>query len=194
LAEIARLQEKLPRDGNQRSAGFMLERYLDNLTSYAETAIDTFSDGSDGSRPTSRLGSSGRDMVPQIRIESIESGDIIQPGPGPAFPAPPKEREHIRRVFDAEKSTEADRLARTVRATDTKPSGLHSPSKNMPGRTTAVDSSSSLFTRFKAKLNDKRHKEIPAQGYRAPVYPQPGSSSSIHFDPGGLKDVETSVR
>lgn len=26
-----------------------------------------------------------------------------------------------------------------------------------------VDSSSSLFTRFKAKLNDKMHKEIPAQ-------------------------------
>ena len=83
----------------------MLERYLDNLTSYAETVIDTFSDGSDGSRPTSRPGSSGRDMVPQTRIESIESEDILQPGPGPAFPAPPKEREHIQRVSDAREST-----------------------------------------------------------------------------------------
>ncbi len=48
LAEIARLQEQLPRDGNLRNtSGFMLERYLDNLTSYAETVCDPFLDGSD---------------------------------------------------------------------------------------------------------------------------------------------------
>jgi hypothetical protein len=48
LAEIARLQEQLPRDLNQRNAGFMLERYLDNLTSYAETVCDQlFSNGLD---------------------------------------------------------------------------------------------------------------------------------------------------
>jgi hypothetical protein len=59
LAEIARLQEQLPRDANQRSAGFMLERYLDNLTSYAETVCDPLLDGSDRSRPTPRAGSGG---------------------------------------------------------------------------------------------------------------------------------------
>jgi hypothetical protein len=61
LAEIAWLQEQLPRDGNQLSAGFMLERYLDNLTSYAETVCDGYLDGSDGSRLPSRPGSSGGD-------------------------------------------------------------------------------------------------------------------------------------
>jgi hypothetical protein len=39
----------------------MLDRYLDNLTSYAETVCDTYLDGSDGSRPISRAGSSGED-------------------------------------------------------------------------------------------------------------------------------------
>jgi len=63
LAEIARLQEQLPRGENRRSAGFMLERYLDNLTSYAETVFDPFLDGSDKSRPTSRPTSSGQDMT-----------------------------------------------------------------------------------------------------------------------------------
>lgn len=61
LAEIARLQTQLPRDMDQRSSGFMLERYLDKLTSYAETVCDPFLDGSGGSRPTSRPGSSGED-------------------------------------------------------------------------------------------------------------------------------------
>lgn len=61
LATIARLQEQLPRDGNHLSAGFMLERYLDNLTTYAETVCDGYSDGSDESRLPSRPGSSGED-------------------------------------------------------------------------------------------------------------------------------------
>jgi hypothetical protein len=55
------LQEQSPRDGNQRSAGFILDRYLDNLTSYAETVCDTYLEGSDGSRPISRAGSSVKD-------------------------------------------------------------------------------------------------------------------------------------
>jgi hypothetical protein len=59
LAEIARLQEQLPRDANKRGAAFMLERYLDNLTSYAETVCDPYLDDSDGSRPISQPGSSG---------------------------------------------------------------------------------------------------------------------------------------
>jgi len=45
LAEIAQLQEQLPQGENRRSAGFMLERYLDNLTSYAETVFDPFLNG-----------------------------------------------------------------------------------------------------------------------------------------------------
>jgi len=45
LAEIARLQEQLPQGANQlNTSGFMLQRYLDNLTSYAETVCDTLSD------------------------------------------------------------------------------------------------------------------------------------------------------
>lgn len=43
LAEIARLQKQLPQD-QLYNTGFMLQRYLDNLTSYAETVCDTFSD------------------------------------------------------------------------------------------------------------------------------------------------------
>jgi hypothetical protein len=51
LAEIARLQEQLPRDTQRNDAsGFMLERYLDNLTSYAETVYDTLSDNIDECR------------------------------------------------------------------------------------------------------------------------------------------------
>jgi len=63
------LQEQLPRDENQRSAGFILDRYLDNLTSYAETVCDAYSDRSDGLRPISRAGSSGEDGP----INEIES-------------------------------------------------------------------------------------------------------------------------
>lgn len=45
LAEIARLQQQLPQDANQQNtSGFMLERYLDNLTTYAETVCDSFPD------------------------------------------------------------------------------------------------------------------------------------------------------
>jgi hypothetical protein len=45
LEEIARLQQQLPQDLNQQNtSGFMLEKYLDNLTSYAETVCDSFPD------------------------------------------------------------------------------------------------------------------------------------------------------
>jgi hypothetical protein len=41
LAEIARLQARLPQDDRIRGgAGFTLQRYLDNLSSYAETSCD----------------------------------------------------------------------------------------------------------------------------------------------------------
>lgn len=47
LAEIVRSKKKLSRDPDQCSTGFILERYLDNLTSYAETVCDPFSDDID---------------------------------------------------------------------------------------------------------------------------------------------------
>lgn len=48
LAEIARLQQQLPQDPNlQNTSGFMLERYLDNLTTYAETVCDSVPDNLD---------------------------------------------------------------------------------------------------------------------------------------------------
>jgi hypothetical protein len=48
LAKITRLEEQLPRDAQRNHAsGFMLERYLDNLTSYAETVYDTLSNNVD---------------------------------------------------------------------------------------------------------------------------------------------------
>ncbi|PVH69029.1 hypothetical protein DL98DRAFT_186622 [Cadophora sp. DSE1049] len=51
LAEIARLQEQLPRDAQRdHASGFMLERYLNNLTSYAETVYDTLSENIDERR------------------------------------------------------------------------------------------------------------------------------------------------
>ena len=41
LAEISRLQAKLPDDEQSHGpSAFMLQRYLDNLTSYAETVVD----------------------------------------------------------------------------------------------------------------------------------------------------------
>lgn len=67
------MQEQLPRDENQRSAGFILDRYLDNLTSYAETVCDTYSDGSDGLRPISRAGSSGEDGPINETLRAISS-------------------------------------------------------------------------------------------------------------------------
>jgi hypothetical protein len=47
LAEIAHLQERLPHDAVQNhTSQFMLGKYLDDLTSYAATVCDTFSDES----------------------------------------------------------------------------------------------------------------------------------------------------
>ena len=81
---------------NQRSAGFMLEKYLDNLTNYAETVCDPFLDGSGGSTPTSRPGSSGEDAlgnqypnaVPQEFYEPIlgeSSVSMMTPSPAGKF-------------------------------------------------------------------------------------------------------------
>jgi len=49
LADIARLQAQLPQvEQRVGSRGFMLQRYLDELTSYAETVVDGTIDSSDG--------------------------------------------------------------------------------------------------------------------------------------------------
>src|SRR5438105_3846648 len=48
LAEISRLQARLPQDDRIRGgAGFTLRRYLDNLSSYAETSCDLSDEESD---------------------------------------------------------------------------------------------------------------------------------------------------
>jgi hypothetical protein len=126
LAEIARLQEQLPRDVNQRSSGFMLERYLDNLTSYAETVCDPFLDGSGGSRPTSRPGSSGEDglvnkhsnvMLPKFHESLLRRSSVAMMTPLPAGKfliendeevAHQSMQEHEDRSADAEELTGCD--------------------------------------------------------------------------------------
>jgi len=162
LAEIARLQEKLPRDGNQRNAGFMLERYLDNLTSYAETVCDTFSDGSDGSRPTSRPGSSGGEAVPQTMIKVTESGAILPPDPRAAFPAP-IQHEHIQKSADAERSAGFNGYAHSEGSTlidpppDTEaPADLDDPWKTTLWSTTAADDPASISTADRVYKRKKR--------------------------------------
>ena len=48
LAEIARLQAQLPQDTQKvGSSGFMLQRYLDELTSYAETVVEATIDSNE---------------------------------------------------------------------------------------------------------------------------------------------------
>jgi hypothetical protein len=69
LAEIACLQEQLPQGANRlNTSGFMLQRYLDNLTSYAETVCDTFPD--DIENPTHRKGGFTEPEVIQQRNAS----------------------------------------------------------------------------------------------------------------------------
>ncbi|KAN0091936.1 hypothetical protein V8E51_017783 [Hyaloscypha variabilis] len=106
LAEIARLQEQLPRGENRRSAGFMLERYLDNLTSYAETVFDPFLDGSDKSRPTSRPTSSGQDTTfNQHGLHSSTSPQHLEITRGPmATLATDEEEEEPKGYTDNEMS------------------------------------------------------------------------------------------
>ncbi|KAF4624306.1 hypothetical protein G7Y89_g13867 [Cudoniella acicularis] len=109
LAEIARLQEQLPRDVDRPNAsGFMLQRYLDNLTSYAETTFDTLSDG-EGEASGSENGSirqkrsssprdnatipeedpgnalsSFQDMVRRLMGPDIRPGQLSGSAPGPS--------------------------------------------------------------------------------------------------------------
>lgn len=71
LAEIAQLQAKLPKNVELQvleghgSSGFMLQRYLDNLTTYAETAYDA----SDGELEEETAPSMPRTVAEQEEIE-----------------------------------------------------------------------------------------------------------------------------
>ena len=92
------MQEQLPRNAQQNHAsGFMLERYLDNLTSYAETVYDTLSDNIDGRRG-SENGSvkQQRSTSPTTRSSSIAGeGRITENNhaAGSIAPRPPEDRE-----------------------------------------------------------------------------------------------------
>jgi hypothetical protein len=44
LDEIARLQARLPEDASERKSNFVLQRYLESLTTYAESVCDTSTD------------------------------------------------------------------------------------------------------------------------------------------------------
>ncbi|KAF8849320.1 WD40 repeat-like protein [Acephala macrosclerotiorum] len=89
LAEIARLQEQLPRDPNQRSAGFMLERYLDNLTSYAETVCDPFLEDLDESRGSERGSIKQQGSTPSRRSKSRDSSSESSKKSMAEIPDPP---------------------------------------------------------------------------------------------------------
>jgi ankyrin repeat protein len=70
LAEIARLQARLPQDDRIRGgAGFTLQRYLDNLSSYAETSCDLSDEESD----------SGVDVETHLSVLSEE--ERLEPHP-----------------------------------------------------------------------------------------------------------------
>lgn len=106
LAEIARLQEQLPRDAQRdHGSGFMLERYLDNLTSYAETVYDTFSDDTD-ERRGSENGSikQQRSTSPSSRSSSASGeaqiNENAQAPPSIAPPAPEAREEKLEALIE----------------------------------------------------------------------------------------------
>jgi hypothetical protein len=103
LAEIARLQEQLPRDAQRNHAsGFMLERYLENLTSYAETVYDTLSDNID-ERRGSENGSikRQRSTSPTTRPSSIAGEARITENNHAALPIAPLSPEDREGKFEA---------------------------------------------------------------------------------------------
>jgi hypothetical protein len=103
LAEIARLQEQLPRDAQRNHAsGFMLERYLENLTSYAETVYDTLSDNIDEHRG-SENGSikRQRSTSPTTRPSSIAGEARIAENNHAAQPIAPRSPEDREGNFEA---------------------------------------------------------------------------------------------
>ena len=70
LAEIARLQARLPQDDRIRGgAGFTLQRYLDNLSSYAETSCDLSDEESD----------SGVDV--EAHLSALSEEERLEPHP-----------------------------------------------------------------------------------------------------------------
>ncbi|KAH6666665.1 hypothetical protein B0J14DRAFT_705156 [Halenospora varia] len=76
LAEIARLQARLPEGGRvQDSNGFALQRYLDNLTSYAESSWDMSDAGSDNGFET-KIPSDQNRSSSDRRSRSVSSGAL----------------------------------------------------------------------------------------------------------------------
>ncbi|KAF2474415.1 uncharacterized protein BDR25DRAFT_340892 [Lindgomyces ingoldianus] len=65
LEEIARLQARLPVDAPRGNSNFMLQRYLDDLTSYAETVYEPFSVGQSDSASSS---TTSRPASPAVEI------------------------------------------------------------------------------------------------------------------------------
>ncbi len=131
---------------NQRGAGFMLERYLDILTSYAETVCDPFLDGSGGSRPTSRPGGSGEyalvdhrpDVVPLEYYEPVSRETLVSmmtPSPARNFRIDNDEeathsnmQEHEYRPAGIEEPTDSDRTAHGISYTNLEPRpGIEEP-------------------------------------------------------------------
>jgi len=103
LAEIARLQEQLPGDAQRNHASeFMLERYLENLTSYAETVYDTLSDNID-ERRGSENGSikRQRSTSPTTRPSSIAGEARITENNHAAQPIAPRSPEDREEKIEA---------------------------------------------------------------------------------------------
>lgn len=77
LAEIAKLQARLPRDDQpQRTGNFTLLRYLDNMTTYAETVGDVSDNESDSAIDVE---SHEENLKPDYLVQSMASSSISVP-------------------------------------------------------------------------------------------------------------------
>jgi hypothetical protein len=93
LAEITRLRAQLPQE-SQRN--IVLERYLDNLTSYAASVADTYEEDL-------QLTSFEETLVEQRAIESTPSGQVQERYPAPALHERPS---------DTSRESKEDRILR----------------------------------------------------------------------------------
>lgn len=125
LQEIARLQERLPAAAPHGDSDFVLQRYLDTLTTYAETVYDPVADDSVGSsRPASPVALASdvfglEDMkkaLPSVSSssdthvgETVSATSKTSPGnrQGPAIPhsetssgTSAADTERVREIFD----------------------------------------------------------------------------------------------
>jgi hypothetical protein len=150
LEEIARLQQQLPQDPNrQNTSGFMLERYLDNLTSYAETVCDSFPDETEqdiehGYEDNDRGDSSGPDRERTRSNYDLNSNE---------------ESQVVEKMFGSSNKTTRDTIVRRntsgkivegIRSTNPDlggirphPDDFYAPQPNSPGLHEQVQQSSS---------------------------------------------------